>query len=256
MVGFGFGDGGDVEAGARGQVAAHGFDVAEALEDRIRDQDSGERGELTQVLDGVAVEVDLVGNAVPHVSGCPPGHALDVEIVEYVDVVGGAVAAAGAAAEGEGGHHVVVDAAQRADGAGGVDDDAAGVHGIAELADDGFVGGEHDGGVAASAGVVHVEADFEGLIGRMGAVDRKHGEELLDGERMAWAHALDGSYQDFGAGWNGEADGAGNGGGALPDGHGAGESGGGVDDGASEEGGFGGGADVGASSTNFRRARS
>ncbi len=59
-------------------------------------------GNWSHILHRVHVEINLIGNSEPHMSLCPPSHALDVEVVIDVDVIGGAVAAAGAASEGEG----------------------------------------------------------------------------------------------------------------------------------------------------------
>ena len=102
-------------------------------------------GKAAQILHGVHVEVNLIGNAEPHMRLCPPGHAFDIQVVIDVDVVGGAVAAAGAAAKRKGRHHVVVDAAESSDRARRVHDDSTGIDHVAELADDLFVARENDG---------------------------------------------------------------------------------------------------------------
>ena len=133
-----------------------------------------------QILYRVHVEVDLIGNSEPHMGLCPPSHALDVQVVIDVDVVGGAVAAAGSAAEGKGRHHVVVDCAQRADRARRIHDDPPRVDHVAEFANDLVVAREHDRRVSQAAGVVHVHADSQRLVDGLRAIDRQHREQLLD----------------------------------------------------------------------------
>ena len=93
------GNGRDVDESFWRNVAPDDVHVADLLQDRIGDDDGGARRELAQVLHGVQVEVDLIGNAEPHMGLCPPGHAFDIQVVIHVDVVGGAVAAAGSASE-------------------------------------------------------------------------------------------------------------------------------------------------------------
>ena len=73
--------------------------VAHLFQERIGDDERRLRRELAEILHGVHVEVDLIGNAEPHMGLCPPSHAFDVEIVIQVHVVRGAVAAAGPASE-------------------------------------------------------------------------------------------------------------------------------------------------------------
>ncbi len=102
------------------------------------------RWELAQILHRVQVEINLIGNPEPHMGLCPPSHALDVEVVIDIYVIGGAVAAAGPASEGEGGHQIVVNRAQRSDGARRVHNDPPRVDHLAELADDLIVARENN----------------------------------------------------------------------------------------------------------------
>ena len=169
-----------MDQGFRRNVAPDDVHVADLLQHRIGNDDGGARRELAQVLHGVHVEVDLIGNAEPHMRWCPPGHAFDVQVVIHVDVVGGAVAAAGPASEGEGGHHVVVNAAERSDGSRRIHDDASRVDHLAELADDLVVARENDRRVSQSAGMIHVHADLERFIDGFRPIDREHREQLLD----------------------------------------------------------------------------
>ena len=115
-LGLRIGNDRDVDAGSLRNVAPDNIDVAHLLQSRIRNDDGGARRELAHILHRVHVEINLIGNSEPHMGLCPPSHALDIEVVIDIDVIGGAVAAAGAASEGEGGHQVVVNRAQRSDG--------------------------------------------------------------------------------------------------------------------------------------------
>ncbi len=111
----------------------------------------------------------------------PSRHALDIQVVIDVDVVGGAVAAAGAAAERKGGHQVVIDAAERANRSGRVHDDSAGINDLAELTDDFVVFGENDCGMSEPSQAVHLHTNLQRFFGGLGAIDRQHREQLLDG---------------------------------------------------------------------------
>src|SRR5215467_603546 len=100
--------------------------MSHLLQNRVGNDNRGTRWELAQILDRIAIEVDLVGNAVPHMCLGPPGHSLDVQIVIDIDVVRGAIAAAGAAAERKGRYQIVIHTAQGTYRTRGVYDDPAG----------------------------------------------------------------------------------------------------------------------------------
>ena len=107
---------------------------------------------------------------------CPPGYALDVEVVIDIDVVHRAVASARPASKREGRHHIVVDAAERSNRSRRVDDDAPGVDDVGELADDLIIAREDDRGMPDPTGVIHVHANLQCLVNRFRAIDRKHRE--------------------------------------------------------------------------------
>ena len=172
--------------------------MADLLQDWIGDDDGRARWELAQILHRVHVEINLIGNSEPHMGLCPPSHALDVEVVIDIYVVGGAVAAAGAASERKSGHQVVVNCAQRSDRPGRIHDDPPRVDHLAELADDLIVAREDDRRVSQPAGMVHVHAHLERLIDGFRSIDRQHREQLLDRQRMFAAHALNWRDQQLG----------------------------------------------------------
>src|SRR5271166_4198347 len=93
-------------------VSPDNVDVTDLLERCIRDHDGAARGELTQILHRVHVEVNLVRNSEPHMVLCPACQALDVEIVINVHVVGGAIAAAGSTSKRKSGDQIVVNGAK------------------------------------------------------------------------------------------------------------------------------------------------
>ena len=184
----------------RRKVPPDDVEVADLLQNRIGNDDGGARGELTQGLHGVHVEINLIGNAEPHRRLGPPRNPLDVEIMIDINVIRGAVAAAGPASEREGGHHVVVNATNRSDGSRRIHNDPPGVDHLAELSDDLIVAREDHRRMSNSAGVIHVDAHLERLIQRFRPIDREHREEFLDGERMFAAYTLDRRDQEFGVG--------------------------------------------------------
>ena len=133
-LGLRIGNDRDMDVSSRRNVAPDNVYMADLLQSWIGDDDGGARRELAQILHGVHVEIDLIGNSEPHMGLCPPRHALDVEVVIDIYVIGGAVAAAGPASEGKGGHQVVVNAAQRSDRSRRIHDDPPRVDHLAELA--------------------------------------------------------------------------------------------------------------------------
>ena len=175
-VGLGVGNDRHAHLRLRRKRAPDDVDVADLLQRWIGDDEGRARREVAQVLHRVHVEVDLIGNSEPHMGWRPSRHALDVQVVIDVDVVGGAVAAAGAAAERERRHHVVVDAAQRANRSRRIHDDAPGIDHLAELADDLVIVREDDCGMSEPADVVHIHADLQRLLRGLGPINRQHRE--------------------------------------------------------------------------------
>src|SRR5579864_6824591 len=179
-----------MDAGTLGDAAADGVHVTEAFHPRAGDDHGGTRRKRMHILDGVEIEIDLIGNAEPHLGLGPARKALDVEVVIDVYVVGGAVASAGATAEGKGGDQIVVDPAERTDRARRIYDDASRVHHLAEFADDVVIAGEDRRGVAEAAVVVHVDAQLERLVGGFRANHREHGKEFFNRQRVFVPYAL------------------------------------------------------------------
>ena len=89
----------DMDVSLLRNVAPNDINVAHMLQSRIGNDDGGARRELPQVLDSVHVEINLIRNPEPHVSLRPPSHALDVEVVINIDVVGSTVPPASPASE-------------------------------------------------------------------------------------------------------------------------------------------------------------
>ncbi len=182
-VGLGVGNDGDANGSVGRYVAAHLVHVAELLQGGVGDDEGRTRWKVSEVLNRVHVEVNLVGNTKPHVCLRPARYALDVEVVVDVDIVGRAVAAARPAAEGEGRDHVVVHAAQGTDRSGRIDDDATGVDHLSKLLNDRLVVRKDHGCVSQAAGMVHIDTDFQRLVDRPCAVHRQHREKFFDGQR-------------------------------------------------------------------------
>src|ERR1700758_5746342 len=95
---------------------------------------------------------------------CPPGYALDVEVVIDVDVVHRAVASARPASKREGRHHIVVDAAERSNRSRRVHDDSPGVDDLAELPDNLIIARKDDCGVPDPTSVIYVHANLQHLV--------------------------------------------------------------------------------------------
>src|SRR5208282_153580 len=91
-LGLGVGNHGDEDVGSLGNEAPDDVDVPEPLQRRVRNNNGGAGRELMHVLHRIQVEINLIGNPEPHMGLCPPSHALDVEVVIEIDVIGGAVA--------------------------------------------------------------------------------------------------------------------------------------------------------------------
>src|SRR5947209_13135654 len=144
-------------------MTAHNIDVSHLLQGRVGYDDCRLRGELAEILHSVHVEENLVGNSEPHMGLCPASHALDVEVVINIDVIGGAITTASSAPEREGGDEVVVNRTQRADGTRRVDDDPAGVDHISEIANNLFVARENNSSVSEASRVIDVHANLQGF---------------------------------------------------------------------------------------------
>src|SRR5208283_1768166 len=155
--------------------------------------------------DRIHVEVNLIGYPEPHMVLCPPSQTFDIKVVIDVDVVGGAVAATGAASEGEGRDQIVVNRAQRADRSGRIHDDASGVNDFTELADDFVVVREDNGSMSEAPGMIYVHAHLERLIDGFGSIDRDHGKQFLDRQRMVPAYAVNPRNQKLGLRLDGDS---------------------------------------------------
>ena len=178
-------------------------------------------GELAQG-DGHAalLEEDLLGGTEPQHVLTPLCDGLDVEQVLGADVAGDGVAAPGAAAQREGGSHLeVIEVADAALGGGGVDEDAAGLHGLVVLLDllllvDVDVEG---GGVAVTAVGDEALGLGDGLVEGLGLVHAQDRGELLVRHLLGGVNALDLADEDLGALGHLDAGDLGDGVGALAD---------------------------------------
>ena len=134
---------------------------------------------------GALLEVHLLGSAEPQHVLAALRDGLDVDQVLHPNVLGDGVAAPGAAAQGQGRLHAevvqVTDAALRG---GGVDDDAAGLHGVLEQGDLLALGGVdvERRGVTRAAGEHEVLGLVHCLLEVLGMVHGEDGGELLVAE--------------------------------------------------------------------------
>ena len=174
----------DVDAGALRNAASDQVCVPDLLQSRTSHDDGGKRRKLTYILHRVHVEVDLIGDSVPHMRLCPPSHTFDIQVVIDIHVVGGAVAATSAASERVGWQQVVVHSAHRSDGTGRVHDDSPGVHHFTELPYDFLIARKNHRRMSQPTGMIHVDAHPQRLINGFRSIHCENREQLLNRQRV------------------------------------------------------------------------
>ena len=189
------------------QLLLDRFDIAVLIQEGVGDDEAfllaHHSAQLIQCNRHAALlHIYLLRRSKPQHILSPLSDGLDVQQMFYPNVFGNRVSAPGTAAQSERrGELEVVQVADAAVGGWGVDDDAAGLHGVGVLHNL-FLLGRMDvqrSGVAVAA-VLHQLLRFdECLIKILGAVHRQHWGELLVRKLLGEVHRFHLADQDLGA---------------------------------------------------------
>ncbi len=180
------------------QLVLDGLGVAVLVEELVGDDEGALLAHGAQLVQSnrhaPALEVNLFRGAVPQHIGLPLCHNLSVNEMLHAYILGDGVAAPGAAAQGHGRLEAeVVEVADTALGAGGVDDDAAGLHGLGVLGHLLLLIHGVDvegGGVAVTAVSDELLGLGDGVVEVLGMVHGQHRRELLVSELLGELHGV------------------------------------------------------------------